>query len=276
MISVIDFEHIKFESNEIWSSFYYDFYCVAIKKGASSKFRYGQAHYDFDEGVMSFTKPGQVFSVMNPTDDPLSGFMLVFKSDLIRHYELGKMINNYGFFSYATAEALHLSEKEDNIIMSLMHQMQEEIKNNIDHFSQDLIVSHIELLVNYAKRFHNRQFLTRSSVNNDIVIKIQELMDAYLKSDAKISGIPTVNFFAEKLNISPNYLSDLLKNATGRNAQTHIQESIVERGKDLLSTTNLTIKEIAYDLGFEHPQSFSTMFRKNTQQTPLQFRRSFN
>ena len=276
LISVIDFEHIKFESNEIWSSFYYDFYCVAIKKGASSKFRYGQAHYDFDEGVMSFTKPGQVFSVMNPTDDHLSGFMLVFKSDLIRHYELGKMIGNYGFFSYATAEALHLSEKEDNIIMSLMHQMQEEIKNNIDHFSQDLIVSHIELILNYAKRFHNRQFLTRSSVNNDIVIKIQELMDAYLKSDAKISGIPTVNFFAEKLNISPNYLSDLLKNATGRNAQTHIQESIVERGKDLLSTTNLTIKEIAYDLGFENPQSFSTMFRKNTQQTPLQFRTSFN
>ncbi len=276
LISVIDFEHIKFDSNEIWSNFYYDFYCVAIKKGASGKFRYGQAHYDFDEGVMSFTKPGQIFSVTNPTDDPVSGFMLVFKPDLIRHYELGKTIGNYGFFSYATAEALHLSEKEDNVVMSLMNQIQDEIKNNIDQFSQDLIVSHIDLLLNYAKRFHNRQFLTRSATNNDIVAKMEELMDAYLKNDATLSGVPTVNFFAEKLNISPNYLSDLLKNATGKNAQTHIQESIVERAKELLSTTNLSIKEIAYDLGFEYPQSFSTMFKKNTQQTPLQFRASFN
>lgn len=276
LISVIDFETLKFDSNEIWSSFYYDFYCVAIKKGASGKFRYGQGHYDFDEGVMSFTKPGQIFSVTNPIDDPVSGYMMVFKPDLIRHYELGKNIGNYGFFSYSTAEALHLSEKEDNVIMSLMHQMQAELKNNIDHYSQDLIVSYIDLLLNYAKRFYNRQFLTRSSVNNDIVVKMEELIDAYLKSDATLSGVPTVNFFAEKLNVSPSYLSDLLKNATGRNAQAHIQESIVERAKELLSTTNLSIKEIAYGLGFEYPQSFSTMFKKNTQQTPLQFRASFN
>ncbi|SHK43462.1 helix-turn-helix domain-containing protein [Flagellimonas taeanensis] len=276
LISVIDFEHLRFDSNEIWSSFYYDFYCVAIKKGASGKFRYGQGDYDFDEGVMSFTKPGQIFSVTNPTDEPVSGYMMVFKSDLVRHYELGKLINNYGFFSYSTAEALHLSEKEDNVIMSLMHQMQAELKNNIDHYSQDLIVSYVDLLLNYARRFHNRQFLTRGSVNNDIVAKMEKLMDAYLKSDATLSGVPTVNFFAEKLNVSPNYLSDLLKNATGRNAQTHIQEAIVERAKELLSTTNLSIKEIAYDLGFEYPQSFSTMFKKNTQQTPLQFRAAFN
>jgi AraC-like DNA-binding protein len=276
LISVIDFEKINFDSNEIWSSFYYDFYCVAIKKGASGKFRYGQSHYDFDEGVMSFTKPGQIFSVTNPTDDPVSGFMLVFKPDLIRHSELGKIIGKYGFFSYSTAEALHLSEKEDNVIMSLMYQLQAELKNNIDQYSQELIVSHIDLLLNYAKRFHNRQFLTRSPANNDIVVKFEELMDAYLKSDAVQMGVPTVNFFAEKLNLTPNYLSDLLKNATGRNAQTHIQEAIVERAKELLSTTNLSIKEIAYDLGFEYPHSFSTMFKKNTQHTPLQFRASFN
>jgi AraC-like DNA-binding protein len=277
LISVIDFEQIKFDSNRIWSSFFYDFYCVAIKKGASGKFRYGQSHYDFDEGVMSFTKPGQIFSIAitNPSDDPVSGFMLVFKPDLIRHYELGKVIGTYGFFSYSTTEALHLSEKEDHVIMTLIQQMQDELKNNIDHYSQDLIVSHIDLLLNYAKRFHNRQFLTRSAANNDIVTKMEELMDGYLKSDATLTGVPTVNFFAEKLNISPNYLSDLLKNATGKNAQTHIQESIVERAKELLSTTNLSIKEIAYDLGFEYPQSFSTMFKKNTQQTPLQFRASF-
>lgn len=276
LISVIDFELLKFDNNKVWSSFYYDFYCVAIKKGTSGKFRYGQDHYDFDEGVMSFTKPGQLFSVTDPTDDPVSGYMLVFKPDLVRHCGLGKVIGNYGFFSYSTSEALHLSEKEDKMIMSLMYQMQDELKNNIDHYSQDLIVSHIDLLLNYAKRFHNRQFLTRSAVNNDLVAKMEELIDAYLKSDATLSGLPTVNFFAEKLHLSPNYLSDLLKHVTGKNAQTHIQESVIDRAKELLSTTTLSVKEIAYDLGFGYPQSFSTMFKKNTQQTPLEYRALFN
>ncbi|WP_268224051.1 helix-turn-helix domain-containing protein [Sinomicrobium oceani] len=275
LISVIDFELLKFDDNKIWSSFYYDFYCVAIKKGTSGKFRYGQSSYDFDEGVMSFTKPGQIFSVTNPTDDPVSGYMMIFKADLIRHYTLGKVIGDYGFFSYSTTEALHLSEKEDNIVISLLHQMQDELKNNIDHYSQDLIVSHIDLLLHYAKRFHNRQFITRSTGHNDLVVKMEELIDAYLKSDTTLSGLPTVNFFAEKLNVSPSYLSDLLKNATGKSAQTHIQESIIDRAKELLSTTRLSVREIAYELGFEYPQSFSTMFKKKTQQTPLEFRALF-
>lgn len=275
LISVIDFELLKFDDNKIWGSFYYDFYCVAIKKGTSGKFRYGQSSYDFDEGVMSFTKPGQIFSVTNPTDDPVSGYMMIFKADLIRHYTLGKVIGDYGFFSYSTTEALHLSEKEDNIVISLLHQMQDELKNNIDHYSQDLIVSHIDLLLHYAKRFHNRQFITRSTVHNDLVVKMEELIDVYLKSDTTLSGLPTVNFFAEKLNVSPSYLSDLLKNATGKSAQTHIQESIIDRAKELLSTTRLSVREIAYELGFEYPQSFSTMFKKKTQQTPLEFRALF-
>jgi AraC-like DNA-binding protein len=276
LISVIDFELLKFDNNKIWNSFFYDFYCVACKKGASGKFRYGQGYYDFDEGVMSFTKPGQIFSVNNPTDDPVSGYMLVFKPNLIRHYELGKVIGNYGFFYYSTSEALHLSEKEDKVITSLMHQMQDELKNNIDNYSQDLIVSHIDLLLNYARRFHNRQFLTRRAANNDLVAKIEELIYIYLKSDATLLGLPTVNFFAEKLNLTPNYLSDVLKNITGKNAQTYIQESLIDRAKELLSTTNLSVKEIAYDLGFERPQSFSTMFKKKTQQTPMQYKASFN
>ena len=276
LISVIDFELLKFGNSEIWNSFFYDFYCVACKKGYSGKFKYGQGHYDFDEGVMSFTKPGQIFSVTEVSDDPVSGCMLVFKPDLIRHYELGKVIGNYGFFSYSTAEALHLSEKEDKIIMTLLHQMQDELKNNIDHYSQDLIVSHLDLLLHYAKRFHNRQFLTRSAVNNDLVAKLEELLDNYLRRDATHPGLPTVNMFAEKLHVSPNYLSDLLKNSTGKNAQTHIQEFVIDRAKELLSTTNLSVKEIAYDLGFEYPQSFSTMFKKRTQQTPLQYRAMFN
>lgn len=275
LISVIDFEQLKFDSNEIWSNFYYDFYCVAIKKGASGKFRYGQSHFDFDEGIMSFTKPGQIFSVTHPSDESWSGYMLIFKPEIIKFYELAKNIGNYGFFSYSINEALHLSDKEENIIIALMNQIKSELENNMDNFSQDLIVSHLDLLLNYAKRFHNRQFLTRSSLNNELLTKLEELMDKYLKTDAQLSGLPTVGFFAEKLNLSPNYLSDLLKNTTGRNAQAHIQDFIVERAKQLLSTTDLSIKEIAHGLGFEYSQSFSTMFKRNTLQTPMQYRASF-
>jgi len=275
LISVIDFKQLKFDSNEIWSNFYYDFYCVAIKKGASGKFRYGQSHFDFDEGIMSFTKPGQIFSVTHPSDESWSGYMLIFKPEIIRFYELAKNIGNYGFFSYSINEALHLSDKEENIIIALMNQIKSELENNMDNFSQDLIVSHLDLLLNYAKRFHNRQFLTRSSVNNELLTKLEKLMDSYLKTDAQLSGLPTVGFFADKLNLSPNYLSDLLKNTTGRNAQAHIQDFIVERAKELLSTTDLSIKEIAHDLGFEYSQSFSTMFKRNTLQTPMQYRASF-
>nr|WP_306422253.1 AraC family transcriptional regulator [Algoriphagus sp. AGSA1] len=277
LISVIDFELLKFANNQIWNSFYYDFYCVACKKGASGKFKYGQGHYDFDEGVMSFTKPGQIFSVTNATNDPVSGYMLIFKPDLIRHYELGKVIGNYGFFSYATSEALHLSEKEDKIIMRLLHQIQDELKNNIDHYSQDLIVSHIDLLLHYAKRFHHRQFLTRKATNNDLLVKVEEILNNYFNTGTPLdSGLPTVQFLANEVKLSPSYLSDLLRNLTGHNAQQYIQNHLIDKAKELLTTSNCSVSEIAYHLGFEYPQSFSKLFKKNTNQTPLQFRASFN
>ncbi|WZL90004.1 helix-turn-helix transcriptional regulator [Salinimicrobium sp. 3283s] len=276
LISVIDFELLKFGDSEIWKSFYYDFYCVACKKGSSGKFKYGQRDYDFDEGIMSFTKPGQIFSVTNVTDDPVSGFMLVFKSELIRNYGLGKVIGNYNFFAYSTAEALHLSGKEDKIITSLFQQMQSELKNNIDYYSQDLAISHIELLLNYAKRFHYRQFLTRNSENNELLTKLEQLLTDYLNNKSAIEGLPTVHHISNELNMSPSYLSEMLRNLTGQNAQTYIQGFIIDKAKELLSTTNLSIKEIAYDLGFGHPQSFSTMFKNKTKKTPLQYRVSFN
>ena len=238
LISVIDFELLKFGDSEIWKSFYYDFYCVACKKGASGKFKYGQRDYDFDEGIMSFTKPGQIFSVTNVTDDPVSGFMLVFKKELLHHYKLGKEIGNYNFFSYSTAEALYLSEKEDEIITSLLQQMQQELKNNIDSYSQDLVVSHIELLLNYAKRFHNRQFLTRNSENNDLLTRVEQLLTDYLNDKSALAGLPTVQHLSNELNMSPGYLSEILRNLTGQNAQTYIQGFVIEKAKELLSTTN--------------------------------------
>ncbi|WP_335964735.1 helix-turn-helix transcriptional regulator [Galbibacter sp. PAP.153] len=276
LVSVIDFENIKFDDREIWESFFYDFYCVACKIGSSGKFKYGQRDYDFDDGMMSFTKPGQIFSVTNISNNPVTGFMLVFKADFIRHSPLGKVINTYGFFSYAIAEALHLSEKENEIIMSLLQQIKNELKNNIDNYSQDLVISHIDLLLNYSRRFHNRQFLTRNAENNDLLIKIEEILRDYLNTKASISGLPTVKYLSEELNMSPSYLSDMLRNLLGQNAQTYIQNFIINEAKDLISTTNLSVKEIAYNLGFQHPQSFSSMFKKKTHQTPLQYRASFN
>ncbi|QNL47773.1 helix-turn-helix transcriptional regulator [Olivibacter sp. SDN3] len=276
LISVIDFELLKFGDSEIWKSFYYDFYCVACKKGSSGKFKYGQRNYDFDEGIMGFTKPGQLFSVTNVSDDPVSGFMLVFKPELIRHYRLGKVIGSYNFFSYSTAEALHLSEKEDEIMISLFRQMQNELKNNIDQYSQDLIVSHIELLLNYAKRFHNRQFLTRNTENNDLLTKIEQLVTDYLNNKSAVSGLPTVQHISNELHMSPDYLSDMLRNLTGQNAQTYIHGFVIDKAKELLSTTNFSVSEIAYQLGFEYSQSFSKLFKKKTNKTALQYRASFN
>lgn len=276
LISVIDFELLKFGDSEIWKSFYYDFYCVACKKGSSGKLKYGQRNYDFDEGIMSFTKPGQLFSVTNVSDDPVSGFMLVFKPELIRHSGLGKVIGGYNFFSYSTAEALHLSEKEDEIIMSLLQQMQNELKNNIDQYSQDLIVSQIELLLNYAKRFHYRQFLTRNAENNDLLTTIEQLLTDYLNNKSAISGLPTVQLVSNELHMSPDYLSDMLRSLTGQNAQTYIHGFVIDKAKELLSTTNFSVSEIAYQLGFEYSQSFSKLFKKKTNKTALQYRASFN
>ena len=277
LISVINFELLSYQHSDVWKHFTNDFYCITLKEGNNGKFKYGQRDYDFNGGMMTFTKPGQVFSVTSTNDNPVTGYMLVFKADFIRPYPLGKSINNYGFFAYSIAEALHLSDKEDVIISSLLLQMQNELKNNIDHYSQDVIVSHIELLLNYSNRFYNRQFLTRKAVNNDLLDKLERILSDYFNSEASLhKGLPTVQFIANEVNLSPNYLSDLLRNTTGQNAQQYIQNHLIEKAKELLTTTNCSISEVAYRLGFEYSQSFSKLFKKSTSQTPLEYRQSFN
>lgn len=277
LVSVIDFASLSYKHSNIWEHFTNDFYCITLKKGVNGKFKYGQRDYDFDEGMMTLTKPGQVFSVTQTNDNPVTGFMLVFMSDLIHHYPLGKTINNYGFFSYSVAEALHLSEKEDVIISGLLKQMQDELKNNIDHYSQDLIVSHLDLLLNYINRFYGRQFITRKNSNYDLLSQLEQLLfDYFDKENSTFSGLPTVQYLSQQLNISASYLSDLLRNITGQNTQQYIHNYLIERSKQLLTTTNLTVNEIAFSLGFEYPQSFSKLFKKKTDLTPLQFRKSFN
>lgn len=277
LISIINFELLSYQHSDVWKHFTNDFYCITIKKGSNANFRYGQRDYDFEEGMMTFTKPMQVFSVTSIRDNPVTGYMLVFKTDLIRPYSLGKNIHSYGFFSYSIAEALHLSDKEASIIYALLQQMQEELKNNIDHYSQDVIVSHLDLLLNYSNRFYNRQFLTRKAVNSDLLNQLEQVLQAYFENKNQWSkGLPSVQFVAGELNLSPSYLSDLLRNTIGQNTQQYIQNHMIEKAKELLTTSNLTVTEIAYQLGFEYAQSFSKVFKKNTKQTPLMYRQSFN
>lgn len=277
LVSVINFELLSYRHSDIWKHFTNDFYCITIKQGSNANFKYGQRDYDFDEGMMTFTKPGQVFSVTSVKNNPVTGYMLVFKADLIRPYSLGKSIQDYGFFSYSIAEALHLSDKEASMIAALLQQMQEELKNNIDHYSQDVIVSHIDLLLNYSNRFYNRQFITRKAVNNDLLTRLEQTLQDYFNTEKpSAKGLPSVQFVAGELNLSASYLSDLLRNTIGQNAQQYIQHYLIEKAKELLTTSNLTVTEIAYQLGFEYSQSFSKLFKKNTNQTPLAYRQSFN
>lgn len=277
LISVIDFELLSYKHSDVWKHFTNDFYCITIKKGSNGNLKYGQRDYDFSEGMMTFTKPGQVFSVTGVNDNPVTGYMLVFNAELIRPYPLGKNIGNFGFFDYQIAEALHLSEKEENIISSLLQQMQQELKNNIDSYSQDVIVSHLDLLLNYSNRFYNRQFITRKAANHDLLSQLEHILTDYFNSQATLnSGLPTVQMIASLLHLSPNYLSDLLRSTTGQNAQQYIQQHLIEKAKELLSTSNMTVSQIAYQLGFEYSQSFSKLFKKVTSQTPLSFRQSFN
>lgn len=277
LVSVINFELLNYGHSDVWKHFANDFYCITFKKGNNANFKYGQRDYDFSEGMMTFTKPGQVFSVSDVKDNPLTGYMLVFKADFIRPYPLGKLIGNFGFFSYSVAEALHLSEKEEKIISLLLQQIKDELKMNIDTYTHDVIVSYLELLLNYSNRFYNRQFLTRKSVNNDLLSQLENLLEVYFQSQSsQLQGLPTVQYVAGQLNLSANYLSDLLRNLTGKNAQQYIQNYIIEKAKELLSTSKMSVSEVAYELGFGYSQSFSKLFKKITQLTPLEYRQSFN
>jgi AraC family transcriptional activator of pobA len=197
--------------------------------------------------------------------------------DFLLSYPLAKKIKQYGFFSYSANEALHLSDKEKETIISIFKIIEEELNSRIDDFSQDVIISQIELLLNYANRFYKRQFITRKAISNDLLQKLEEILDEYFNNETSLSrGIPTVHYLAEKLNISSSYLSDMLRSLTGQNAQQHIHTKLIEKARERLSTSNLSVSEVAYELGFEHPQSFSKLFKTKTNLSPLEFRRTFN
>lgn len=277
LISVFSFDDVKLERETILSSVITDFYVIALKKDcAGGKCKYGQQYYDFDEGIMYFIAPHQVLQFEDILLNSVKGFVLVVHPDFLQGYPLASIVKDYGFFSYATNEALHLSEKEEKSIMDIIDNIEQEIEANMDSFTQDLLVSNLDLLLKYCDRFYNRQFLTRKKVNNDLLSRLESLLDDYFKNDQLIiNGIPTVHFIAEQLNLSANYLSDMLRVQTGQTTQQHVQNRLIEKAKELLSTTEMSVSEIAYHLGFEHPQSFHRLFKNRTSVSPLEFRATF-
>ncbi|PIF71334.1 AraC family transcriptional regulator [Flavobacterium sp. 2] len=276
MVALVDYKDIKIDTAEIGKGYMLNFYKISFKKHFSGKLRYGQGHYDFEEGGLSFTSPNQLIAAADEEKD-YSGYTLLFHPDFIRNYPLGNTIIKYGFFSYSVAEALYLSDKEKKVIFSIFDAIAIELDTNIDHFSQDVLVTHIEQLLNYSNRFYNRQFITRKIIYNDLVVQLENYLSSIFDHNADFKdGIPDVQQVADHLKVSPRYLSDMLKSLTGQTTQQHIHNKIIEKAKNQLSSTNLTIAEIAYSLGFEHPQSFNKLFKNKLKLSPLDYRRSFN
>ena len=277
-ISVINLASIK-KPPAGEASLVFDFYCIALKRDFGSKVKYGQQKYDFDEGVMFFTSPGQIFKIeiepgakLNPT-----GWMICLHPDFLWNTPLAKTIRQYQFFDYAVNEALHLSDKEETTITGIIENIEQEYRSNIDKFSQNVMISQLELLLNYSDRFYHRQFITRKKASSDLLVRLEDLLNKYFDNQNESqSGLPTVKYVADALNVSPNYLSDLLRTLTGQSTQQHIHNKLIEKAKEALSTTSLSVGEIAYRLGFENPQSFNKLFKNKTEQSPLEFRNSFN
>lgn len=281
LISVVDFAAFKHqhptENNPI--SWVLDFYSISLKRDSGTKIKYGQQEYDFDEGIMFFLAPGQVFRIEVDQSSPQkrSGWMLLIHPDFLWNTPLAKGIKRYEYFGYSVNEALFLSEKEEGTITSIIQNIQQEYHANIDRFSQDIIIAQIELLLTYSERFYQRQFITRKITNHAILDRLEDLLTNYFNSDDLVEkGLPTVQYIAEALGVSPNYLSELLKVLTGRSTQQRIHDKLIETAKEKLSTTDLSVTEIAYELGFRHPQSFSKLFKAKTNLSPSEFRLSFN
>ena len=278
LISVINLETVTHRLGTKPVSLVYDFYSIGLKRNCNAKFRYGQQKFDFDEGVMYFMSPNQVLRIEpgNDEEHQQMGWILLIHPDFFWHTSLTKTIRQYEYFDYAVNEALFLSEKEEETIIGIMQSIQQEYHSNIDKFSQGIIISQIEVLLNYADRFYQRQFITRKIANHQILDRLEEILNAHFNRNELDKGLPTVQYIADELNISPNYLSSVLKVLTGQSTQQHIHDKLIEKAKEQLSTTELTVSEIAYELGFEHSQSFSKLFKRKTQLSPLEFRNSFS
>ncbi|WP_433900184.1 helix-turn-helix domain-containing protein [Sphingobacterium puteale] len=275
LIGIIDVSGLKNGSGI--NAVIFDLYVVSLKRGCD-KLLYGQQKYDFDEGLMAFMSPGQILRGEEGGIPPnLEGWMLFIHPDFLWGTSLAQKIKKYEYFDYSVNEALFLSDKEENLINDIVENIKNEYHANIDKFSQDIIISHLETLLNYAERFYGRQFITRKITNHQILDRLEKLLSDYFNNDDLVTkGLPTVQYISDNLNVSPSYLRSLLKTLTGQSTQQYIHDKLIEKAKEKLSTTDLSVGEIAYELGFEHLQSFSKLFKSKVKESPLEFRARFN
>lgn len=278
LISIINFLDMLKPLQKGSESLIFDFYSISVKRNMNHKYKYGQQDYDFDEGILFFMAPNQVLRIEREEQlRPAQGWMLMIHPDFLWNKTLAKTITQYEFFGYSLHEALFLSDDEEQILYQLMENIRQEYNTNTDKFSSDIMVSLLEAFFNYSNRFYQRQFITRDKAHHEVLERLEIILNQYFNSEMIINnGIPTVQYISEQLNISPGYLRTLLQNLTGQSTQHFIHQKLTEKAKEKLSTTSNSVSEIAYELGFEHPQSFSKFFKKMTNTTPLSFRELFN
>ncbi|KQM51659.1 helix-turn-helix domain-containing protein [Chryseobacterium sp. Leaf201] len=277
LISVISFDDME-QTEPGRQNLIFDFYMISVKRDMAHKYRYGQKDYDFDEGVMFCMAPHQVLSITREEKgkNP-SGWMLMIHPDFLWNTVMAVAIRKYEFFDYSVHEALFLSADEEIKVLQIIENIKEEYQSNIDRFSQNIIISQLETLLNYSERFYQRQFITRHKASHQLLERLEILLNDYFEADDfPVKGLPSVQFLSEKLNMSSKYMSSVLKTLTGRTTQQHIHEKLIEKAKEKLSTTPLSVSEIAYELGFEHSQSFSKLFKSKAGVSPVEFRKSFS
>lgn len=273
LISIIDASKIQVNPEEVGAKVIYDFYMVSLKD-KSCGVEYGRNSFDFDEGVMVFSAPGQVYTPTKPiAQNEIQGWMLFFHPDLIRNTNLSQIIDDYSFFNYDVVEALHLSEEEENMVNATIGNIKLEYAQRIDNHSKRVIVSNLELLLNYSLRYYDRQFNTRSHQSSDIISDFEKQLKLYFKTEQQVeSGLPNIQYFADQAHLSKHYFSDLIKKETGRKPKDHINDFVIEKAKDMLLGTDHPVSDIAYDLGFNYPHYFTRLFKSKTGRTPVQYR----
>ena len=273
LISIIDTKILTYGKNAVGNRFSSDLYCIAMKN-SNCGIDYGRNHYDFSEGVLIFTAPNQIITITKPQKlNEVEGWMLYFHPDLIRKHPLGKLIEKMSFFNYEVHEALHLSKSEQETLNRISSNISSEISERIDKHSYHVLASHIELILSYSNRFYDRQFITRSSNNLDVISKVEQLLRDYLSDTIMYSeNPPTIKYLSDHCNLSPNYLSDLLSKETGRSALDHINDAIIEKAKSILINTDDSISGVAYSLGFNYPHYFSRLFKQKTGISPNEYR----
>jgi len=275
LFSITRFEEIPEIKNDTRTRLISDFYQITLKTACPCKIQYGQTIFDFNEGVVSCFAPKQVSIIEPDFAMAKAGWQISIHPDFLRGYYLDQKMASFGFFDYRISEALILSDEEQKSLETIFEQLEKEYQLPIDNFSQDLIIASLDVLLSYCNRYYNRQFITRKTTTSSLLQKFEQLLNSYFR-DIDKSGLPTARYMADKLNLSTKYLSDSLKQLTGQTTQQLIQEKIIEKAKEILSSTELSVSEIAYQLGFEYPQSFNKLFKNKTSQTPNEYRSLFN